>query len=122
MKNAFTLAELLGVIALLGIIGMITIPAIDSSLNKGKDELYDTQIEQIEKGGKDYYTEHLKEMPKENGDSSCKTIDELQKGGYLPLDIKNPKTNKNFSSLTEVCVYKISGNEYSYQVNVKEAD
>lgn len=122
MKNAFTLAELLGVIALLGIIGMITIPAIDSSLNKGKDELYDTQIEQIEKGGKDYYAENIKEMPKEKGNESCKTIKELQDGGYLPLDIKNPKTNENFSSVTEVCVTKISNNEYSYKVNVKEAD
>lgn len=120
MKNGFTLAELLGVIALLGIIGMITIPAIDSSLNKGKDELYDTQIEQIKKGGQDYYTEHLKEMPKDDGDESCRTIKQLQDDGYLPIDIKNPKTNKNFSSLTEVCVSKIGGNEYSYQV--KEVD
>lgn len=116
MKKGFTLAELLGVIAILGIIALITVPAINRSLNQGKNDLYETQIEQLKKGAQDYYTEHLSEMPKEVGSSACKTIDELQKNGYLPLDIKNPKTNENFPLTTKVCVKKLTDMEFSYEV------
>ena len=114
--NGFTLAELLGVIAILGVIALITVPAINRSLNQGKDDLYNTQIEQLKKGAQDYYTEHLDEMPETINSSSCKTIDELQEGGYLPLDIKNPKTDKPFSALTKVCVEKKGEAEYLYSV------
>lgn len=114
--NGFTLAELLGVIAILGIIALITVPAIDRSINQGKDDLYKTQIEQLKKGGEDYYTKHLSEMPKEIDKTACKTIAELQKEGYLPLDIKNPKTDKNFLPTTKVCIKKITDMEFSYEV------
>lgn len=114
--NGFTLAELLGVIAILGVIALITVPAINRSLNQGKDDLYNTQIEQLKKGAQDYYTEHLDEMPETINSSSCKTIDELQEGGYLPLDIKNPKTDENFSLTTKICVKKITDMEFDYEV------
>ena len=117
MKNkGFTLAELLGVIAILGIIALITVPAINRSLNQGKDDLYKTQIEQLKKGAQDYYAEHLSEMPKTVNSTACKTIDELQKEGYLPLDIKNPKTDKAFSQTMKICVKKITDMEYDYEV------
>lgn len=126
MKNGFTLAELLGVIAILGVIALITVPAINRSLDSGREDLYETQIEQLKKGAEDYYTEHLDEMPNMDGDMACKTIEELQKDGYLPLDIKNPKTDKPFSALTKVCVEKksetsgsaieVDGAEYVYTV------
>lgn len=117
MKKGFTLAELLGVIAVLGIIALITVPAIDKSLDKGKSELYDTQIQQLKKGLKDYLSENIKQMPKNDGETLCKSIDELQKNGNLPLDIKNPKTNESFSLETKVCVQKITNNEFKYYVD-----
>ena len=64
MKRGFTLAELLGVIAILGIIAMITVPVIDRSLNQGKSNLSETQEQQLIKGLKDYYAENVREMPK----------------------------------------------------------
>lgn len=121
MENrGFTLAELLGVIAILGIIALITVPAINRSLDSGREDLYETQIEQLKKGGEDYYTEHLDEMPLAIGDTSCQTIEQLQKNGYLPVDIKNPKTNENFSQLTEVCIEKVGESEYAYSVKEVE--
>lgn len=119
MKNkGFTLSELLGVIALLGIISLITVPAIDRSLNKGKTELYETQIEQLKKGLKDYLAENIKEMPQTTGEKTCKTISELQSAGSLPLNIKNPQTNEAFSQTTKVCAEKVGDNEFNYKVNV----
>ena len=121
MKKGFTLAELLGVIAVLGIIALITVPAINRSLDSGREDLYETQIKKKKKGGEDYYLEHLSELPTATGDIKCDlTIEVLQKNGYLPMDIKNPKTNDNFSQLTSVCVEMVGPNEYRY--SVKEAN
>ncbi len=114
--KGFTLAELLGVIAILGVIALITVPAINRSLDSGRDDLYETQIEQLKKGAEDYYTKHLDEMPDMEGVIACKTLEDLQNEGYLPLDIKNPKTDKPFSALTKVCVEKKGEAEYLYSV------
>ena len=119
-NKGFTLAELLGVIAILGVIALITVPAINRSLDSGREDLYETQNEQLKKGGEDYYTEHLDEMPVSVGDKACQTIENLQKNGYLPVDIKNPKTNDNFSQLTKVCIEKVGATEYAYDVEEVE--
>ena len=117
MRNGgFTLAELLGVIAILGVIALITVPAINRSLDSGREDLYETQIEQIKKGGEDYYTQHLNEMPVNVGDRACQSLENLKSNGYLPVDIKNPKTNEDFSQLTQVCVEKVGETEFVYSV------
>jgi prepilin-type N-terminal cleavage/methylation domain-containing protein len=117
MKKGFTLVELLGVIAILGIIALIATPAINRSLIQGKEELYQTQIKQIIKGCKSYYAEHLSEMPTNLNQKVCKTLDVLKSSGYLPLDIKNPKTGADFPGTTNVCITKTGENEFTYSVN-----
>ena len=112
-NKGFTLIELLGVVAVLGIIAIITVPVINRSLSQSKENLYDVQIEQIKKGCQDYYSEHLSELP-ENNALACKTIEELQKGGYLPLDIKNPKTNDLFDVNMRVCVKRSNNKKLEY--------
>ena len=120
MKKGFTLAELLGVIAILGIIAMITVPVIDKSLNQGKSNLSETQEQQLIKGLKDYYAENVREMPKNIGDKKCLKISDLQNNGYLPLDIKNPSTGDNYSSVAEVCATKTRDNNFEYEVDLHE--
>ena len=100
MKNGFTLAELLGVIAILGIIAMITVPVIDRSLDQGRSNLSKAQVKQLEKGLEDYYAEHIRELPKNIGDRKCMKINDLQNKGYLPLDIKNPSKIDESESYT----------------------
>ncbi len=119
MKKGFTLIELLGVIAILGILAVIAIPVIDSSINKNKEKLYNTQINQIIKGAEDYYATHLNELPQEENASQSKTIKELQDAGNLSLDIKNPKTSKEFNKNTKITVTKV-GNNYKYKVEEVE--
>ena len=88
MKKGFTLIELLGVIALLGLLAAISIPIIDSSLNKAREGLDETQKKQIIKGAEDYYAENLQDLP--DCDPNCtdeKTLKFLQDKGYLPMNI-----------------------------------
>ena len=120
MKRGFTLAELLGVIAILGIIAMITVPVIDRSLDQGRSNLSKAQVKQLEKGLEDYYAEHIRELPKNIGDRKCMKINDLQNKGYLPLDIKNPSTGDNYSSVAEVCAKKTGDNNFEYEVDLHE--
>ena len=116
MKNGFTLIELLGVIAVLAVLAIIAIPIVDRSLNESKEDLYETQVQQIIKGAKDYYTRNLTELPQNDGDKVTITIETLQEEGFLPLDIKNPETGENFLKTTEVIVVK-KGNNYQYTLD-----
>ncbi len=116
MNKGFTLIELLGVIVILGILAMIAVPVIDNSVNKSKDNLYVTQESQIIKGTKDYYAEHISELPQNDGDVITITIQELQEAGYLPLEIKNPKTNEDFAPTTTILVTK-EGKGFKYELD-----
>jgi len=117
MKHkGFTLIELLGVIVILGLLAVIAIPIVDNSINKNKENLYHTQLNQIIKGAEDYYATHLSSLPKNEGETKKITISQLQNNGNLPLDIKNPRTNENFSPNTTIIVTK-TGKNYKYKVD-----
>lgn len=132
-KKAFTLIELLGVIVILTILALITIPIIDSSLNKGKENLDAAQKQQLIKALKDYYSENVKELSNVSGEA-CKTINELKEAGALPADIRNPKTDASYEDSTQVCVNKVCNgancnsesiydqSNYSYEYYIKTND
>lgn len=112
--KAFTLVELLAVIAILGIIALIAIPTVDKALNKGKDQMLETQKAQIIKGAKDYLTVNTGMLP-ESGASIILTVGKLQDEGFLQLNIKNPKSDDYVSPNAEIEV-KAIGTGYKYTV------
>ena len=122
MKKGFTLVELLGVIVVLAIISMIAVPLIDRSINKSDEDLYNTQINQIVKAAKNYYAEpeNIDGLPQGAGDSVTVTLEALQKGGYLPTEVDNPKTGEPFNpTLSYVTVTK-KGNHFEYKATVDD--
>lgn len=107
MKKGFTLIELLGVIVLLGILSMLAVPVINRTLNQGKDNLYKVQKKQLVKALKNYYTENTSLLNDiSDGGVSCKTVGELKSLGYLPTDLKDPRTSDDLSEVLEICVKK----------------
>lgn len=123
MKKGFTLVELLGVIVILAIISMIAVPLIDRSINKSDEDLYNTQINQIVKAAKNYYAEpeNIDGLPQNDEDSVTVTLEALQKGGYLPTEVDNPKTGEPFNpTLSYVTVTK-KGNHFEYKATVDDA-
>jgi len=85
-------------------------------INKNKENLYQTQLKQIVKGAEDYYATHLSELPKNESDEKTITLKQLQDSGNLSLDIKNPKTNDNFSPNTKIIITKV-GKNYKYTID-----
>lgn len=106
-KNGFTLIEMLGVIVILSVLSLITVPIIDRSINQGKKNLSDVQKGQLIKALKNYYAEHLSEfnnISTVQNNPSCINTDVLKDAGYLPIDLKDPKTGEDLS--VDVCSWK----------------
>jgi len=57
-KKAFTLVELLAVIFLIGLISSIIVPNIMDTLKQKKEDLYNTNIKEIEKVASQYVVSH----------------------------------------------------------------
>ena len=116
MKNkAFTLVELLGVIVLLGILGVVIIPKVGDSITNSKETAYITQEEQIKKAANDFIVENIELF--DNTNTITIKLGTLKQKGYLPINIKNPKTRKNISNESTVTITK-TNNKFEIILNL----
>lgn len=99
-KQGFTLVELLAVIVILGLIALVSVPAITGIIKSGKEDLADSQKDTIEMAAKNWAsdTTNVMKLPSSDGGVICVTIPTLQNQGYLDLDLKNPKTGKAYTA------------------------
>lgn len=113
-KKGFTLAELLGVITILGLLALLIVPAVDRAIKESNETLYQTQLNMIIDGAKKWSADHIHDLPVSGG-SITVTLSELKSGGYVTVDIKNPKTEEYFP---DDLVVKITehNSQYKYQV------
>lgn len=93
-KNGFTLAELIGVVVLLGAILLIIIPVVSKSLKDGKQELYNNQIEGIKQALETWATDN---KPNVN-ETYYLTLSQLKKVGLIEYDLKNPISEEYFAN------------------------
>ena len=85
--KAFTIIELLGVLIILAIISLITIPIVDKSLENSREAAYRRAVNNIIHAAKEYGTSNdLGYSPKR----SPLFVSELQDEGFLTLNIKSP--------------------------------
>lgn len=118
MKNkGFTLVELMGVIVLLSILVVIAVPAITGILKQSKDKLYETQLKTIETAAKNWASEeaNLSKLPS-SGNCITITLKTLKEGGFVDLDIKNPKTDKPFEDGLAIKISK-TNKKLSFEAN-----
>lgn len=113
-KNGFTLAELLGVITILGLLALLIIPTIDRMTKESTETLYQASLSTIIDGAKEWSADHIGNLPVSGGSITI-TLSELKSGGYVKADIKNPKTEELFP---DDLVVKITehNSQYKYQV------
>ncbi|MBR3209074.1 MAG: type II secretion system protein [Bacilli bacterium] len=105
MKKGFTLVEILAVFVVLGIISMITVPAIGNVIHMSKEKAYDKQIELIINASRSYMTNNSLELP-DNGETSTVNVCQLEKGGYLKKEnISNPIYENGSSDIKKKCKY-----------------
>ena len=115
MNKGFTLAELLGVVIILGVIATIATISINSSMRKSKEDLYQVQINNIISGAKTWANENVFDLPENDGESITLTLLQLKQAGFVESDITNPKTNELFSDSLQVKITKVDNN-YKYEI------
>lgn len=116
MKNkGFTLVELLAVIIIMGLLATIIFPMIDTSLSNSKETALDVVKNNIIDATKDWSLDNLSFLP-ENGSSINVKLDKI-KQGYLPLNVKNPKTGYIISNESYVTITNVNG-KYKYKVYI----
>lgn len=118
MKDkGFTLIELLAVIIILALLALIAIPAVSKQLNNSKDSIYDAQISSIKSAAETWGADNLFKLP-EDGNCVTVTLGYLKDGGYIDINVNNPKTGEKFSDTDTFVNIKKSGNNYIYEVKV----
>ena len=114
-KKGFTLAELMGVIIILSIILLLTLPAVDKIIKNSKERAYQEQVTSISKAASDWALSNSSLLPDEDGNSITIYLSELKLSGSIAIDIKNPKTGNLLSNNTYVVITK-KNNIYEYSV------
>ncbi len=114
-KKGFTLIELLAVIFIISIISVIAIPNIDRAIKQAREELYQTQLNNIITGAKNWGSKNISILPEEDGELITLTLGQLKIGGFIDEKIKNPRTKKTFPNDMEITILK-KGNNYEYKV------
>ena len=114
-KKGFTLVELLGVLIVLSVILMIAFPLITTYINKSKQKAYDTQIEIIMTGLKNYANEHKEVLPVNDADYVTFTLGQLKSLGIVNNSVVNPLDGKEIDDSMEFKIIK-DGSKYTYQI------
>jgi len=119
-NKGFTLAELLAVIAILGVIALIAFPAVNKIIKSSKEKAYESQKEIILSSAKNWGLDHLGELS-ENNDTYL-TIEELKRDGYIEAkQVINPITDEEMTGCI-VVHYDDSYNQYIYEYNEAGCD
>ena len=113
-KKGFTLIELLAVFVILGIIMVIAIPSINSSMNRTKKKQNVQRIKLLESYAESYVSEHKNSIYQNiNEGSSCYiSIQTLIDEGYLSVDESKDSDGKVFNG---VVVFQRNSSQNIYQ-------
>ena len=80
-NNGFTLIEILAVVTIIGLIFILVIPKITTSLKNRKGDVDRTTTNLVLSATKLYVQEHSSKFDKEDGNVSCMPINMLVKKG-----------------------------------------
>ena len=112
--KGFTLIELLATITILGIVMVVTIPAVNRWISRGKTESLNSQKQTLIMAARSYSEDHPDSLPKNIGEKSKITAILLRQKNYLKSDIVNAD-KKSCMENSYVEVYKNKKNSYQYK-------
>lgn len=119
MKNrsGFTLIEIMGVIALLAVIMMVTVPTVLKTLKKSETNQFDTYVENLTLAAETYLQRNRERYPQmENvGGTLSVRVGTLQEEGFIKTHIKNPKTEADANPEDIIKITVESDGSYAFE-------
>ncbi len=112
MKKGFTLVEMLAVITIIGLLALLTIPAIDSIIRENKETVYELQEKQMIDALKEYAATNALILE----DTNTLTLYELKTSGLIEKNLRNPKTNECFADNIELKITR-KNNTFEYEID-----
>jgi len=114
MKRGFTLVEIIATIILLGVMGLLVTPIISNTIKENKENLYKDQLKEIEAAAEKWAYENMDMLPSSEGDSVTINLLQLKQGGYLNLDIRDPRDGELLSNTETTVKITLISNNYHY--------
>ncbi len=116
-KKGFTLAELLGVIVLLGILATVAFPPLLNQLNKSKEKLSGATLKVLGTAAEQYIDDHSSSYPIKDGKTYCISLETLVNYNYLKSPIMDASTGEEISEKDNYIKFKINKfNDYDYEL------
>ena len=111
-KSGFTLVELLAVVVILGIIMMISIPAVTRWIDRSKSESKESMKQTLVMATQSYAQANRNILPKVIGQTVTVSAENLKDNQYLKEELQD--ANKKSCMSSYVKVYKSDKNKYTY--------
>lgn len=116
-KKGFTLAEVLGVIIILGLLVIVSFPPLLNQLKKSKSTLSDATLKILGTSAELYIDEHPSSYPIKSGNIYCIKLETLVNNGYLKSPILDASSGETIDETTNYVKYTINDiNDYDYEL------
>ena len=115
-NKGFTLVELLAVVVILGIIMMISIPAVSKWIDKSKEENIEGQKNTLIMAAQSFSQGNYEVLPKKIGQTTVVTAEELKNENFLKEELRNANDKSCMNSYVEI--YKSKKDKYQYTAYV----
>lgn len=120
MKKGFTLVELLGVISIMAVILLLSVPAVTNILKKATESEYYSFEENVFLATEAYLSSNKEKYPelREVDKLTYVTIDQLLITNFLSSNMINPVTKKKMSEESDhvIIIYMNSKKLYIYEL------
>lgn len=116
MKNkGFTLAEVLGVIIILGILVIVSFPPMLNQLKKSQNKLNDATLKILGTAAEQYIDNHATTYPMQTGKIYCLKLETLVNAGYLKSPILDAGTGEEIDEKSNFIKFMVDkDNEYKH--------
>ena len=115
MKKGFTLVEMMAVIIILAIVATITFPIVSQSIEKNREKLYYSQLDEIKLNAEKWAYSNLDLLPTVEDEMITITLQNLKEGGFVALDIRDPRTNELLPNDLKITI-TFRNNNYEIEV------
>ena len=118
-KKGFTLVELLGVLVILSLLVLVSIPIVNNIVKNSQKQIHESNIDTILDAAYEWSLDEDMNviLPEDENDSIIVTLDTLKKSGHLKKVVVNAKTGENYSDTCSIIITKKRYNKNEAEAN-----